>query len=94
MIIPEALLRVESSEHINRPVALEVDACGLMCPMPLLKAKQGLRNIQIGERIRVLATDAGSLKDFVSFAQLTYQLIEGFYFNESDGVYVYVICKQ
>ena len=94
MVIPDTLLRVESFASVNRPVALEVDACGLMCPMPLLKAKQGLRSVQVGECIKVSATDAGSLKDFVSFAQLAHQLIEGFYFNELDGIYVYVICKQ
>jgi tRNA 2-thiouridine synthesizing protein A len=90
--IPAALKVVESTQALNCVVALEVDARQLACPLPLLKAKQGLRNIVAGELIRILATDAGSLKDFVSFAHLTGQLLEGFCIH--DGYYCFVIQKQ
>jgi tRNA 2-thiouridine synthesizing protein A len=90
--IPAALTRVDSTSALTDAVNLEVDARQLACPLPLLKARQGLRNLATGERVRVLATDAGSLKDFVSFAQLTGQLIEGF--CEQDGCYCFVIRKQ
>ena len=70
----------------------EVDARQLACPLPLLKAKQGLRNLKHGELLRVLTTDSGSLKDFVSFAQLTGQVIERFYVQ--DSFYCFVIRKQ
>ncbi|RYY77332.1 MAG: sulfurtransferase TusA family protein [Gammaproteobacteria bacterium] len=73
-------------------VSLEVDARGLACPLPLLKAKQGLRNVEQGELLRVLATDAGSLKDFVSFAQLTGQVLESFCIH--DNYYCFVLRKH
>jgi tRNA 2-thiouridine synthesizing protein A len=76
--IPAALKVVESAAALICAVSIEVDARQLACPLPLLKAKQGLRNMAPGELIRVLSTDAGSLKDIVSFAHLTGQLLEGF----------------
>jgi len=90
--IPEALRRVESLECLLTSVTLEVDARELRCPLPLLRAKQALRNVAVGELVRVLATDVGSLKDFVSFAQLTGQVIEGFCV-QNEG-YCYLIRKQ
>jgi tRNA 2-thiouridine synthesizing protein A len=90
--IPAALKSVESTRALTDAVNLEIDARQLACPLPLLKAKQGLRNIVSGERVRVLATDTGSLKDFVSFAQLTGQSIDGFCMQ--DDFYCFVIRKQ
>ncbi len=48
----------------------EVDAQGLACPMPLLKAKLALNALPVGGVLKVLATDAGSQRDFHSFAKL------------------------
>lgn len=90
--IPTALKIVESAQALSCAVNAEVDARQLACPLPLLKAKQGLRNIAVGELIRVLSTDAGSLKDFVSFAHLTGQTLEGFY--QQDNYYCFLIRKQ
>ncbi|MCE3027047.1 sulfurtransferase TusA family protein [Salinicola sp. DM10] len=45
-----------------------LDASGLSCPLPLLKAKQALAGMQPGELLEVVATDAGSWRDFESFA--------------------------
>lgn len=47
----------------------ELDTRGLACPLPLLKAKQALNAMQSGERLRVLATDAGSVRDFAVYAE-------------------------
>lgn len=52
------------------PHDVEVDAQGLICPMPLLKAKLALNNMPIGSVLKVLATDAGSQRDFRSFTRL------------------------
>ncbi len=90
--IPRELSTVESGDALNSPVSLEVDARHLACPLPLLKAKQGLRAIAAGELIRVLSTDTGSLRDFVSFTQLTGQVLERF--SQQDGYYCFVIRKQ
>ena len=48
---------------------VEVDATGLACPMPLLLAKRALNAMQVGQRLRVLATDQGSVRDFRVFAE-------------------------
>ncbi len=48
-----------------------VDASGLNCPMPLLKAKQGLKNLSAGQCLEIIATDPGSLRDFQVFAELS-----------------------
>jgi tRNA 2-thiouridine synthesizing protein A len=89
---PAALKLVESVLALNCAVSLEVDARQLACPLPLLKAKQGLRTLAVGDLIRVLSTDAGSVKDFVSFAHLTGQVLEGFY--RQDDYYCFLIRKQ
>jgi TusA-related sulfurtransferase len=52
-------------------IAREVDARGLNCPLPILKAKKALNEIGSGELLRVVATDAGSMRDFQAFARQT-----------------------
>ena len=49
----------------------EVDARGLNCPLPILKAKKALGSLQSGELLKVLSTDAGSMRDFQAFAKQT-----------------------
>lgn len=49
----------------------ELDARGLNCPLPILKAKKALADMQSGQVLRVVATDAGSLRDFQAFAKQT-----------------------
>ncbi|UYZ82951.1 sulfurtransferase TusA family protein [Entomomonas sp. E2T0] len=49
----------------------ELDTSGLNCPLPLLKAKQALANLSSGDVLKVIATDAGSQRDFRSFAKLS-----------------------
>ena len=49
----------------------ELDARGLNCPLPILKAKKALADMQSGQTLRVAATDAGSMRDFQAFAKQT-----------------------
>ena len=53
--------------HIDK----ELDARGLNCPLPILKAKKALSDMQSGQLLRVLATDVGSVRDFQAFAKQT-----------------------
>ena len=70
----------------------ELDARGLECPLPLLKARQALRQLGEGDQLRVLATDPGSRRDFDVFTrQAGHLLLES---SEQDGVYSYLIVKQ
>jgi TusA-related sulfurtransferase len=49
----------------------EIDTRGLSCPLPILKAKKALAELQSGQLLRVLATDPGSTRDFQAFAKQT-----------------------
>lgn len=49
----------------------EIDTRGLNCPLPILKAKKALADMESGELLKVLATDVGSLRDFQAFAKQT-----------------------
>lgn len=53
-----------------------LDACGLHCPLPLLKTKQTLAQLGPGALLEVRATDAGSWRDMAAFtAQTSHQLV-------------------
>jgi tRNA 2-thiouridine synthesizing protein A len=49
----------------------EIDTRGLNCPLPILKAKKALTDMQSGQMLQVVSTDAGSLRDFQAFAKQT-----------------------
>lgn len=49
----------------------ELDARGLNCPLPILKAKKALAEMVSGQILRVIATDPGSVRDFQAFARQT-----------------------
>jgi tRNA 2-thiouridine synthesizing protein A len=69
-----------------------IDACGLSCPLPLLKAKQALNKLRGGDVLKVIATDAGSVRDFKAFTHLAgHTLLEA---SEADGQYTYLIRKR
>ena len=55
----------------------ELDTRGLNCPLPILKAKKALADMATGQTLRVVATDAGSLRDFQAFSRQTgHSLVE------------------
>jgi tRNA 2-thiouridine synthesizing protein A len=49
----------------------EIDARGLNCPLPILRCKKGIAELNGGEVLKVLATDPGSVKDFQAFCKQT-----------------------
>lgn len=49
----------------------ELDARGLNCPLPILRAKKSLAEMTSGQVLRIVATDPGSVKDFQAFAKQT-----------------------
>ncbi len=49
----------------------EIDTSGLNCPLPILKAKKALTDMQSGQLLKVIATDPGSWRDFEAFARQT-----------------------
>jgi TusA-related sulfurtransferase len=55
----------------------ELDARGLNCPLPILRAKKALSLMQPGELLRIVATDPGAARDFEAFARQTgHELVE------------------
>lgn len=72
-------------------IARSLDACGLACPMPLLKAKQALTALEEGQYLQVFATDRGSVRDFHTFCQLSGHIM--YSFQERDGVFEYILQK-
>ena len=69
----------------------QVDATGLNCPMPILRAKKALAGLAGGQVLKVIATDPGSVKDFEAFTRQTgHQLLQ----SESAGeLFTYLIRK-
>ena len=49
----------------------EIDTRGLNCPLPILKAKKALADMLSGQTLKVVSTDAGSVRDFQAFARQT-----------------------
>ncbi len=69
----------------------ELDASGLTCPLPLLKAKQTLNGMASGKVLKVTCTDSGSVRDFQVFCQQSgTQLLE---LKEEGGKYLYWLQK-
>lgn len=48
-----------------------LDAKGLNCPLPILRAKKALKDVPVGGTLHVLATDPGAVKDFEAFCRAT-----------------------
>jgi tRNA 2-thiouridine synthesizing protein A len=74
------------------PETLELDVIGLDCPMPLLKAKRALNAMAVGQRLRVLATDQGSVRDFQVFARQSGHILLAS--DEAEGVYIHLLQKN
>ena len=66
-----------------------LDAKGLNCPLPILKAKKALKDVPVGGTLEVLATDPGSVADFEAFCRATgNELLES---TQNDNVYRFLI---
>lgn len=70
---------------------IELDLSGLMCPMPLLKAKLALNQMTAAQVLKVVATDPSSEKDFQLFAQQSNNKI--LEFRKEQFAYFYWIEK-
>jgi tRNA 2-thiouridine synthesizing protein A len=69
----------------------QLDAKGLICPLPVLKARRAMKALAAGDVLEIEATDPGSVKDFDHFCETTgYRLISS---SEADGVYHFAIEK-
>lgn len=72
--------------------AQELDARGLNCPLPILRAKKALNGLQSGQVLRIRATDPGAVKDFDAFCKQTgNELVSS---EQSSGEYIFQIRKH
>ncbi len=69
-----------------------LDAKGLNCPLPILRAKKALQGVQPGGTLEVLATDPGAVKDFEAFCRTTgNELVE----SSTEGkVYRFILRRK
>jgi tRNA 2-thiouridine synthesizing protein A len=66
-----------------------LDAKGLNCPLPILKARKALKDVAAGETLEILSTDPGSVADFEAFCRQTgNQLLES---SNEDSVFRFLI---
>lgn len=67
----------------------ELDASGLNCPLPILRAKKALSDMQSGQTLLIISTDPGSVKDFEAFSKQTgNQLLSS---GEEGGKFKFVL---
>ena len=70
----------------------EIDTRGLNCPLPILKAKKALADMDSGQVLKVVATDIGSVRDFQAFAKQTNnELIEQ---SNTADEYIHILRKR
>ena len=68
-----------------------LDAKGLSCPMPVVKARLEIEKLGAGDVLEVIATDPGSVSDFDNWTKMSgHELLES---KQDDGVYTYLIRK-
>jgi len=69
-----------------------LDATGLNCPLPILKARKALGTLPAGGTLEVLATDPGAVKDFAAFCRTTgHELVEQ---TTEGNVYRFVLRRK
>ena len=68
-----------------------LDAKGLNCPLPILRAKKAISGMETGQTLRIIATDPGSVKDFEAFAKQTgNELLSS---TEENGKFMFLMRK-
>jgi tRNA 2-thiouridine synthesizing protein A len=71
---------------------VKLDARGLNCPMPIVKTAQAIKGMTSGQTLEILATDAGSVKDFAAWSKTTgHELVDQ---GVDNGVYRFVMRKK
>lgn len=70
----------------------ELDARGLNCPLPILKTKKSLADMASGQVLKVVSTDAGSIKDMQAFANQTGNALVSS--TEEKGEYIFLMQKK
>lgn len=76
---------------MNTEINATLDARGLNCPLPILRTRKALAQLESGETLQLVSTDPGSVKDIDSFCNQTGNvLVEN---NSSGGEFIFIIRK-
>ena len=76
---------------MNQGFDQELDARGLNCPLPILRAKKSIAALGSGQVLRIIATDPGSVKDFEAFCKQTGNTLVSS--GQAEGAYEFLIRK-
>ena len=77
-----------TTAHIDK----HLDVKGLNCPLPILRAKKALADMESGQTLRVVATDPGAVKDFAAFCKQTGNPLVSS--TETPSEFTFVIAKR
>jgi len=79
---------------VSEPIAfdLEVDAKGLNCPLPILKAKKALSAVESGQIVKIISTDPASRRDFEAFARQTGNAIVAQ--DQADNIFTFFLKRR
>jgi tRNA 2-thiouridine synthesizing protein A len=70
----------------------EIDTRGLNCPLPILRTKKALTDVQSGQVLKIVATDPGSVKDFETFSKQTGHTLLSH--SEANGEFTFLMKKR
>ncbi len=76
-----------ATEHYDH----ELDVTGLNCPLPILRTKRELIRLEVGEVLKVQATDPHAVVDFLSFTEKTAHRMVAHW--DADGIYTFLVQK-
>ncbi len=77
-----------TTAHIDK----NLDVKGLNCPLPILRAKKALADMESGQTLRIVATDPGAVKDFAAFCKQTGNPLVSS--TETPSEFTFVIAKR
>lgn len=88
---PKKVVEAKAPEKVIEKKALTIDACGLQCPGPVLKLKNGMEQLKAGEQLEIKVTDQGFSRDVDAWAKMTGNRVVRV--NEEKGVITAVLEK-
>ncbi len=83
---------MQQNEDVSMDFDKDLDARGLNCPLPILRAKKALNELQTGQVLRLVATDPGSVKDFQAFCKQTGNELVAY--SESEKEHTFFIKRK
>ena len=88
----EKIIKLVNGDWTRMEFDKEIDAKNLNCPLPILRCKKGLSEIEAGQTLKIMATDPGAVKDFQAFCKQTgHELLQQ---DGADGALTFYIKKR